>query len=81
MTETTTKIKEDILAKHRLMRVLPRTQFELREQEDNLAQLAIEKTTQNIFEDIDKLQVNAELKSKIQELKEKYGLGKIENSK
>jgi len=66
------KIKEDVLSEHRLMRVLPRSQHELREQEENLASLTIKKVLHEIFNDIDKLQLSAEQKSKVQELGQKY---------
>ena len=66
------KLKEEILSKHRLMRVLPRTQMELREQEINLAEAAVQMTIGNIFSEIEKLNLNSEQKAKIREINKKY---------
>jgi len=68
------KLKEEILAKHRLMRVLPRTQMELREQEDALAEAAIQTTMQNIFSEAGKMDMPQKQKAEMRELSQKYGL-------
>ncbi len=66
------RLKEEILAKHRLMRVLPRTQMELREQENNLAETSIKMLIENVYSEIEHIGLSSEQKAKILEIRNKY---------
>ncbi|GEM_PF-2584426 len=67
------KLKEEILAKHRLMRVLPRTQMELREQEDNLTKISIDASIKHILNELEQA-ASGEQKDKLKEAMQKYNL-------